>query len=182
MACGNSDTSTGENPVESVKNIQSTISKNNNKKWKTLRKGSFAIDYPAEWQLDVSGSNRTAFIAFAPQANPASKFKENINLMINDISSFNYTMEQFVKISERQIQDIFLKPKIISSETSQKDGGDVHTMIYLGTMNNVEIQYRQQYQIKNGKSYILTYSADPQEYDRYSEIAQQSFNSFEIKE
>src|SRR5687768_3661280 len=54
--------------------------------WKTLTGSDFSASYPPDWLLDESKNMGTSFIIYAHDGS-GQRFRENINLMVQDLSS-----------------------------------------------------------------------------------------------
>src|SRR4051812_41424637 len=84
--------------------------------WKTHSKGNYSISYPSTWQLDISGQMNTKFILFAPLEGTSDKFKENINLLIQDISSYGLDLDKFTALSVEQIKSMIDKSVLLEKK------------------------------------------------------------------
>ncbi|MFY7937087.1 MAG: hypothetical protein ACOVOQ_06915, partial [Flavobacterium sp.] len=47
--------------------------------WKTIDESSYSIQYPENWELNVSETMGTSFILLSQQTSAEDKFRENIN-------------------------------------------------------------------------------------------------------
>jgi serine/threonine-protein kinase len=136
----------------------------------------FEIEYPEIWKLDTSQLMGTAFIIISP-AEKDDKFGENFNLVIQELPTYDISLDDYVKISEKQIIDAFGENSIIESKTT----GNKHNIIYKANQKNVEMIFNQIYILKNNKAYILTFTALPSSYNKYKDVAQKTLNSFSVK-
>ena len=74
------------------------------KNWKELNETDYSIYYPETFVLDQSGIMGTRFVLYFNKATPNDLFRENINLMIQDLSGLSINLDDYVKISEEQIK------------------------------------------------------------------------------
>ncbi|MFN4122316.1 MAG: hypothetical protein ACK4GL_03310 [Flavobacteriales bacterium] len=65
----------------------------------------FTISYPESWTIDTSGLMGTQLILFSEQEDDADLFRENVNLVKQNISEYNLGFDEYVKLSESQIQN-----------------------------------------------------------------------------
>ena len=72
--------------------------------WKSLNEKNYSIQYPVNWELNKSGQMNTSFILFSELTSEKDQFKENVNLIIQDLTGYNIDFEQYVQISENQIK------------------------------------------------------------------------------
>ncbi|WP_338408989.1 hypothetical protein [uncultured Flavobacterium sp.] len=151
------------------------------KKWNNLKKVNYTINYPNEWELNESGQMGSEFILLSPLSSNNDNFKENINLIIQDLSAYNLDLNKYVEISENQIKTLITEGKIITSERVNKNGKEFQKVIYTGKQGIFNLQYEQYYWVKNNKAFILTLTCKQSEYSGYKSIGEQILNSFEFK-
>ena len=72
--------------------------------WKSFSQANYSIKYPATWELNQSGQMGTAFILFTPKESEKDDFRENINLLTQDLSGRNIDLSKYTEISESQIK------------------------------------------------------------------------------
>jgi len=87
---------------------QTTLKDNGDKStlngWKTLDQQDYSIQYPSTWELNQSKQMSTSFILFSPLESENDPFKENVNLLVQDISKYQIDLNEYTKISEGQIK------------------------------------------------------------------------------
>ena len=86
------------------------------KDWNTFKKDSYTIDYPKDWELDESGQMGTSFILFSPLTSQKDQFRENVNLLVQDLTGYNLDLDKYVEISEEQVKTLITDGKIIESK------------------------------------------------------------------
>jgi len=84
--------------------------------WNTIKKDSYSIDYPKDWELNESGQMGTSFILFSPFTSQKDQFIENVNLLVQDLTGYNLDLDGYVEISEGQIKTMITNGKIIESK------------------------------------------------------------------
>ncbi|MEO9869815.1 hypothetical protein [Ekhidna sp.] len=145
--------------------------------FETLATDQYSIKYPSTWEVNQTGQMGMAFGLFSPAGMQGDQFRENVNLIIQDISSQNLDLVDFVSLSENQITTMIVDGNLLVSE--KKDG--YHQMIYTGTMGQYKLKFQQYYWVIGGNAYILTFTAEQNQYDNYIGVAQQLMDSFEIR-
>ena len=138
---------------------------------------AYSISYPATWELNQSGQMGMSFGLFSPLKFDGDTFRENVNLIIQNIASHNLDLTGFVNLSENQIRTMIQDGEILMSEKI----GEYHKIVYQGTMGQFKLKFWQQYWVKDGNAYILTFTAEQTEYDSYQEVARQMMDSFKVK-
>jgi hypothetical protein len=146
--------------------------------WKSLDEAEFKLKYPDNWELNQTGIAGTKFILFMPNAQPVT-FRDNINLIIQDLTGQNMDLKKFADLSKAQVQQFITNANIATSETSAD--GKKHKMIYSGSQGQLNLKWQQYYWVKNEKAYILTFTADQNSFDKKIETARQVMDSFTAK-
>jgi len=107
---------------------QSNLYKSENKEesptpteWKSLTNEKFEIQYPSDWVVDQSGQMGISFFLFSPLSDESDNFKENVNLLIQDLAGYDLTLDGFVDLSENQIKTLATDGEIILSDRIKDD-------------------------------------------------------------
>lgn len=150
-------------------------------KWKTHKKGSVSIDYPPTWILDQSGANRTSFVILSPRESEADQFRENVNLMIQDVTAQGYTMDSYVNTSINQINKYLQSANISRTESVASPYGPCHELEYTARQQGILLQFTQRHWLIDGISYILTFTSEPNSDPRFAETSDKMFDSFQIR-
>ena len=153
--------------------------------WAILDKPNFSIQYPTTWELEENNGQETLFTLFSALTDN-DRFKENINLMTQDLSGYNLNLDDFTKLSESQIKDrvknsILLKSARIKS--SNKSGGvrERHLIEYTGNQGHFLLHWKQYCWVVRQKAYVLTFTAEEKNYEKYISVVNQIINSFTLK-
>jgi len=144
---------------------------------KEINKKGYSIRYDSTFRLDESGRNGVEFYLFTP-TKPDDDFSENINLMIQNLETVKYDLDQFVSVSEKQIK---ANGKLIESTRMKKDGQEYQILIFEGNFNGLNLKFLQYDFVKNDKAYVLTFSAKRTEFDNYRKEMEKVMNSFELQ-
>lgn len=153
-----------------------------NSEWKTLDKPGYSIRYPSDWELDQSGQVGTTFILFSPQESDTDRFKENVNLIIQDISAYNIDLDKYTEISEEQVKNVITNSNVIESKRIKDGPRQYHYMIYTGDQGVFHLKHEQYYWvIDKNKAFVLTLTCEADKYSDYKEIGETILNSFLIK-
>ena len=142
----------------------------------------YSIEAPKGWTVDTTKSLGAELFLFSPLENSNDKFRDNINLIIQNIAVYGLSLDEYVKISEQQIQSEMVKDGVLlSSERMHKNGRDFQKMIYTMTQGTFQLKILQYAYIVNGNAYVLTFTAETSVFDNYSNIVSETMNSFTIK-
>ena len=142
----------------------------------TFEKNDYSINYPDTWKLDTSGQMDSEFILFSALTSN-DEFRENINLVIQDLGEQKMTMPEFVKLSESQIKAYTSNGKVIES----KGDNFSHSIVFSGFVANNDLKFKQLYFLKNNKIYVITFTALENSYDSYLKTGNEILYSFKLK-
>ena len=159
-----------------------TRQKNVQNDWKTLEQSNYVIQYPDDgFELNISGQMGMSFILFSKQNTPNGTFRENINLLIQDLKGLNISLDDFVNVSENQIKTLITDGKLIESKRFIKDNSEFHELIYTGKQGLFNLKWKQYFTIKSEKAYVLTLTTRVEQFDNYISVGTKIMDSFKVK-
>ena len=150
------------------------------KDWNSLNKKDYSINYPKDWELNESRQMGTSFILFSPLSSQQDRFRENVNLVIQDLKGYNIDLEKYVEISEGQIKTIVTDGKIIESKRISNQSQNYHKVIYKGKQGAFNLKFEQYYWVIRDKSYVLTLTCEENQFDYYKVVGEKILNSFKL--
>ncbi len=162
-------------------NTSNQTPKQLNQDWKTYSVSEFSIQYPPNWELNQSNQIGASFFLFAPLESKSDQFKENINLIIQDLSAKNIDLNKFVEISENQINSMATNAKIEENKRIMKGSEEYHKMIYSFDQGIYHLKTEQYYWVIKEKAYILTLTTEQSKYNDYKVVGEKMMDSFSIK-
>ncbi|MCW3787084.1 PsbP-related protein [Plebeiibacterium sediminum] len=148
--------------------------------YKSFAKDNYSISYPGNWEVSSNGQMGTSFIILSPLESDHDKFRENVNLMIQDLSRYNIDLNEFVSISEGQLKTMITNGNLISSERVKAGKSEYHKVIYTGDQDIYKLKFEQYYWVDNKKAYILTLSCETNQFDTYQSVGENILNSFKF--
>lgn len=166
----------------SQKNFKNTEKTDVSKTWKLHDESDYSVKYPNSYELDKSGQIGTKFILFSKPTSPQDMFRENVNLMIQDLTAQNVDLDMYVKISEEQIKAMLTESKMIESKrlTDHKNK-QFQRLIYIGKQGQLMLKWHQYYWVENKKAYVLTLTCEANQYDKYVSEGENIMKTFTIK-
>ena len=157
------------------------ISSDVQKGWKTFTDTNYTIQYPPEWELNQSGLMGSSFILFQPLESSDDLFRENVNLLIQDVSGYHLDLDQYAEISENQVTTMITNSTLIESKRIKTGPEEYHRMIYTGDQGTYHLKFVQYYWIKEEKAIVLTFTCEQDKYEVNKEIGNTIMNSFAFK-
>lgn len=149
--------------------------------WKMLTDDQFVIKHPIEWDVDTSGQMGSSFFFFSKRTDDNDRFKENVNLIIQNLRGNELSLDKYIEISEDQINAIVTNAKILSSDRIGVGEDTCHKIVYLGTQGQFNLRFDQYLWLIDEVAYILTLTCEEDEFKKYEAIGYEILNSFEIK-
>lgn len=151
------------------------------KGWNILTENNYSINYPDNWQLNKSGQMGTSFILFSPLSSEQDNFKENINLLIQDLTGHNLDLNRYVEISEGQIKTMITDGKIIESKKMTTKNLDYQKVIYTGKQGIFNLKFEQYFWVIADKAFILTFTCEESQFTNFQITGEKILNSFNLK-
>ena len=149
--------------------------------WKTLDEEGFTISYPADWELDQSGSMGVSFFLFSPLSDSSDDFRENINLLIQDLTGYELDLDQYTELSVEQVKTMMTDGEILLSEKLGEEGSEYQRIIYTGIQGNYDLKFEQFYWVIGKQAYVLTLTCKRSEFDQYQATGEKILRSFILK-
>jgi hypothetical protein len=147
--------------------------------WLTLNEKEFSVSYPKDWDLDQKGQMGTSFILFSKPSSPQDLFRENVNLLIQNLAGININLDKYVEISEEQIKTMIANSQLI--ESKRMSGAlPFHKEIYTGDQGILKLKFEQYYWVKDEKAYVLTFTAEVNQFDTFKQTAEAILKSFKL--
>lgn len=149
--------------------------------WEIFSDDQFEIAYPSDWKLDNSGQMGITLFLFSPLSDETDKFRENINVIIQDLTEYDLTLEQYVELSENQIKTMLNDSEIILNEKVKNDFSEHQKIIYSCKQGDFDLKFEQFVWVIENKAYILTLTCEKNQFEANQQIGEKILNSFKIK-
>lgn len=149
--------------------------------WKTLNEKKYSIQYPSSWELNHSGQMSTSFILFSPLENKNDQFRENINLLIQDLSGKNIDLDKYTEISEGQIKSMTKNSVIIESKRIKNGKDQYQKLIYMCDQGVFHLKFIQYYWVQKDNAYVLTFTCEQNKFMAFKELGENILKSFVLK-
>lgn len=152
-------------------------------KWATIKDTTYTMRFPETWTPDQSGMFGSRFFLFSPLDSLNDKFRENFNLVLNNMSAHpEVTLEYLADGAKQQVESMINDVKVHEFRIVNVDGGGKYYLFeYSGKQGAFDLHWRQMYVLGNNNFYVLTFTAEEQQYARYLPVAERIFASFALK-
>lgn len=145
---------------------------------RTIKTSEYEISFPENLKFDDSKTRNIEVIIYMEKENEKDLFIENINLIIQDLKDYQIDLNEYVKITETQVNE---NGKLIESKRISLNGTETQVMIYEAKPTGRALKFYQYILVKNEKAFVLTYSAEVENFELYFQEINKIFNSFSVK-
>ncbi|MDF2456547.1 MAG: hypothetical protein K0R51_2540 [Cytophagaceae bacterium] len=146
--------------------------------WNTFKTKQYAINYPASWSLDTSGQGGTKFVLLSASETEEDTFKENVNLIIQDLTGYNLDLNGYTKLSTEQVKTMISNSKILESKKVKQGSTEYHKIIYSGDLQGYHLTFEQYYWVIKNRAYVVTFTAEQTKFKTYQAVGEKILNSF----
>jgi serine/threonine-protein kinase len=151
-------------------------------KWPAVNDTTYRLRFPDTWTVDQSGMFGSRFFLFAPLDTAGDTFRENVNLMMNDMRAYpQATLEYLADGAKQQIEQLITDAKVHEFRIAYNGDDKYYLMEYTGKQGQFNLHWKQLYVLANGTFYVLTFTAEESQYTRYLPLAERMFASFALK-
>lgn len=141
-----------------------------------LTRTDYSISYNKSYAMDDSGVNGTDFyIVLSRDKN--TNFRNNINLLVQDLTETNIDLTKFVDLTESQIRS---SGQLIKSERINRNGKEYQSILFEADFGQGLLRFLQYDFMLNNKAYILTYTATISTFEENLSKAQKVMDSFKL--
>jgi hypothetical protein len=149
--------------------------------WKLLDESDYSIQYPDTFDIDKSGQMGLSFVLLSKQTSQQDLFRENVNLVIQDLTGQSIDLDKYVAISEGQIKSMITDGNLLESKRLTDKNNEFQRVIYTGKQGQFDLKWEQYYWVKNKKAFVLTLTCEMNQYDEYVSVGDQIMATFMIK-
>jgi hypothetical protein len=172
----------GQINVERAVGKPSTISS-----WKTLEQNNYSIRYPTDWDLqqsETTGSSATLTYPFAilsPLESTEDKFRENVNLVVEDLNGQEINLSRYAELSKAQLKLQMRNCKIVEAKKIDKGSRKYYKIVFTWDYQTFHLKVEQYYWILNGKAYVVTFTSEQNKFAKFRGIGEDILNTFTLR-
>jgi PsbP len=143
----------------------------------------YNIICPEGWTIDTSKLLGAEVFLFSAFENSNDKFRENINVLIQNTAAYGINLDEYVSITEKQIKGEMVKDgQVLISERIKTDNREYHKLVYTMTQGNFQLKILQHLYMVKGNAHVLTYTAEADKFEQYTNSISETMNSFTINQ
>jgi serine/threonine-protein kinase len=139
------------------------------------------MKYPQSWERqDINNPLTGEVVVFlSPKQSNADKFQEKVTISVEDFSG---TLDEFTDSSKKDISNHLTEANIINTSEINLAYQRANQLVFTGKDGNNSLKNWQVLTLRNYQAYIITYTAETNNYDAFSQKAETMVNSFEFLE
>ncbi|WP_217594648.1 PsbP-related protein [Cohnella sp. GbtcB17] len=139
----------------------------------------YSIQYPKDWtvQTDITGVS-AAFLS--PSEGDSDAFKENVTLVVQELGGATTgSIDQYAAETQKALEKMITDFKLVSSEKSDED--NAFFLEYTGKQGQYDLHWQQAAIIEKDKAYIVTYTAEPGNVEKYQDTVGEMIDTLSYK-
>lgn len=158
---------------------ETTTKKNNSSSktdWKSYSGTNYSFKLSSDW---TKTTNASAELAFSHLGTASDGFAENINVIVQDLSSYDIDLEGYKDLSLQQFEDLGYELESIKSmKVNGVKGYYCVTSVY---ESGIECYMAQYFTVIDDSAYIFTFAADEDGFDELEDEVIDIYNTIEFK-
>lgn len=136
------------------------------------------ILYPMEWEI-LENFMGTVVSFLSPQESAKDDFRENLNVLVQDLTAQPMTIEDYTQLSLMQLEQVITKFKITDPiSVSTLTGYPAHRLTYLQQQGKLKLKTTSVWTIIDLTAYVVSFATKRKEYDDYEPIFNEMIKSF----
>jgi len=142
---------------------------------------TYQFKHPRNWQLDSSKTMGTDLLLFAPLENESDQFRENVNIIIQNLAGQNIDLEKHKQITDKQLESVGIDAKVSESAIQKNGNESFYRTTYVIAQGKLKLKISSKCFIKNDKAFLITFTSEVDKYDNYQKIGEEILNTFRLR-
>jgi len=138
----------------------------------------FRIKYPPDWSTQA-GSAGAAIAFVSPAQGSSDSFRENVNVLVEDLADPSMSLGQYTDTSLRQAKTAIDAFRLLRSAPATLASRSAERVIYLGQIGR-DLKFESVWLVEKGRAYVVTYTATPDAFAGTEPTAEAVIGSFEL--
>lgn len=131
------------------------------------RGGYFSISYPGNWELNTQLVPGIYFQAFSPKEGPNDRYRESVNVVIEDLNGKQVTEQQYIDATKKNLFFNVKDYRLIKAGETMMGSYKAYEIIYTGKLDLYNLKFRAVISFFEKRAFIITYSSDLISYDKF---------------
>lgn len=143
------------------------------------REKGFSIQVPSGWDIEEK-KMRTDLIAVSPAEGPDDSFRENFNVLVEELQT-NMTSEEYYQKGIPLFKQFAVDFAQHGNGTERIDGTEFRYDIISHRMGPLKIKVLQYLTVRQKKGYLITFSAADDKFERYAPMFREIAKGFRFE-
>jgi len=141
----------------------------------------FSMEYPEDWSYTEANASSVVTIN-SPKQSSSDVFSENVNVVVQTLPP-DMTLAMYAEKSMKDLNTYVGNFDLMEQKDVTIAGQPGKRLVYQGVYPGQENEYKflQEYVVKDGSAYLLTYTAVPAEFDTFVSQAEVILASFSLQ-
>jgi hypothetical protein len=155
--------------------------------WKKVERTNYSIRYPANWELQQNDRSEPGariiypFSILSPLSSSDDKFRENVNLVIEDLNGQKIDLDTYSVLSINQLKSQMKNCKIVENKRIDSSSRKYYKVIFTWDYETLPLKVEQYYWVVGSKAYILTFSSEQSQFASVRNVGEKILNTFTLK-
>ena len=132
------------------------------------------ISHPKSWTIQEEGKG---VYFLSPKENSADTMRENINVLVEDISGNTVTLQEYAVSAMEQVKTLS-NYEVVSEGKPRIGTLPAYSIVYTATIDNHSVQFQQAWTVQGKKAYLITLAASPATFPTYTRVFGRMIKSF----
>lgn len=141
-------------------------------------KYDFTIGYPKDWDKQ-EGTLGSAVLLLSPLEGSSDEFRENVNVLVQTLPD-KMSLDQYTKLSLDQAPKLITGFDLLDEGSTNLAGSPAHQVHYRGEQGSFRLEWKQVWTVRDGKAFVLTYTAERKRYGADLAVAETMFGTFRL--
>jgi hypothetical protein len=138
----------------------------------------FSINFPIQWEV-MQESKEESIVGIAPLSSPEDLFRENGNVIHAALDS-NISVETFYNFNLNSLNVLLTDYDLEEKDIVLLNGNEAKRIVFTHTVGVLNAKVMQFLLLIGKDAYVLTFTADPIDFDQFRGVFEQIANTFQI--
>lgn len=159
--------------------------------WQTFNRNNYSVKYPVDWDLQqsdnlesgtvVSKTVRSQFVVLSQIESPQDRFRENVNLVIEDLNGQKPNLDEYSRAADSQLKLMMKNCKILESKKVNKGSQQHYKTIWTWEYQTIPLKVEQYRWLSDGKAYVLTFTSEQNKFAQFQQVGKKILDTFTLK-
>ena len=148
--------------------------------WRSISRKGYRVSYPSSWRIDTSRHMGIDIFFVSPVENQTDKFRDNLNVLVQDLRGEGISLDSFVVVSQQQVMSLLNEGRILQNRRVSENGLTYHLLSFIGVHGQFHLQSDQYYFMKDETFYVVTFTVEEGKQHLYGDIEGRMIASFRL--